>query len=89
MKHYKNNQLLIGIAEVATKLRGAKSSKLSQEDVMNDIKINTGISIHIGRIETAVNNITISNLSLLCDYYGVSLSKFFSLVENEMKKEES
>ncbi len=82
MKQYRDHKLLKGIAIVAKQLREDKG--LSQEDVMNEIKIQSNINIHIGRIETAVGNMTISNLSVLCNYYNISLSKFFSKVEKEV-----
>ena len=44
---------------------------LSQEDVINDTGIN------IGRIESGLNNLSITQLKLLCDYYEISLSDFF------------
>lgn len=50
-------------------LRAAKG--VSQETVYED----TGL--HIGRIETERHNITVSTLSRLCDYYGITLSEFF------------
>lgn len=86
MKHYRNTELIQGIAFVAKQLRKEKSSKLSQEEVMNDIKIKDEISVHIGRIETG-GNITVSSLSLLCDYYGISLSEFMGRVEDKMREQ--
>ncbi|MCF3110989.1 helix-turn-helix transcriptional regulator [Niabella sp. CC-SYL272] len=84
MSQYRNDELLTGIAIVAKQLR--EKLGLSQEEVVNDIKIKTDISIHIGRIETAVGNISISNLSLLCEYYNIPLSKFMAKVEESVKK---
>lgn len=87
MRHYRNNELLLGIASVAKELREHRKPKISQETVMNDIKIKTNISIHLGRIETGGINITISNLSLLCDYYEISLSDFMERVEESIRKQ--
>ena len=84
MNQYRNDELLTGIAIIAKQLR--EKLELSQEEVVNDIKIKTGISIHIGRIETAVGNISVSNLSLLCEYYNIPLSKFMVKIEEAMKK---
>ena len=50
---------------------------LSQEIVY----FNTGI--HIGKIETEKYNITVSTLSKLCDYYGVTLEEFFRGIKTE------
>ncbi|MBZ4188058.1 helix-turn-helix domain-containing protein [Niabella beijingensis] len=81
---YRNDELLTGIAIVAKQLR--EKLELSQEEVVNDIKIRTDIAIHIGRIETAVGNISISNLSLLCEYYNIPLSKLMTKAEEIIKK---
>lgn len=84
MSQYRNDELLAGIAVVAKQLR--EKLGLSQEEVVNDIKIKTDISIHIGRIETSVGNISVSNLSLLCEYYNIPLSKFMAKVEEAIKR---
>lgn len=86
MPQHRNSDLLTGIAVVAKQLRDARDPSPSQEEVMTEIKIKTNISIHIGRIETAVTNISISSLSLLCDYYNISLSEFMKKVEIEIQK---
>lgn len=44
---------------------------LTQEEVFYD----TGI--HIGRIETATSNVTVSTLDALCKYLKVDLAQFF------------
>lgn len=48
---------------------------LTQVEVFDD----TGI--HIGRLETAKVNITVSTLALLCEYYKMSFSEFMWKVE--------
>lgn len=60
--------LLEAIAGRLKELRIAKG--VSQETVYED----TGI--HIGKIETARYNITVSTLSRLCNYYGITLKSF-------------
>ena len=62
---WRDTILLKAIARRLKELRAAKG--VSQED--------TGL--HIGRIETERHNITVSTLSRLCDYYGITLSEFF------------
>ena len=54
-------------------LRVAKN--VSQEKVYED----TGV--HIGKVETARYNLTISTISRLCRYYGVSLEELFADIE--------
>ncbi len=66
---WRDTILLKAIARRLKELRAAKG--VSQETVYED----TGL--HIGRIETERHNITVSALSRLCDYYGITLSEFF------------
>jgi transcriptional regulator with XRE-family HTH domain len=66
----KNTELLSAVAKRLKNLRSEKS--LSQEEVYNDTEI------HIARIETGKFNISISTLDALCEYYSISLEKFFS-----------
>lgn len=84
MKQVREEALLRAIAIVAKRLR--EERKLTQEEVMNEIKIQMNQTIHIGRIETGKNNITISTLSLLCAYYELSISRFMNKVEKVMNK---
>lgn len=37
--------------------------------------------IHLARIEQGKQNITIATLSKICDYFNISLSNFFLMVE--------
>ena len=62
--------LLEAIAGRLKELRAEKG--VSQETVYED----TGV--HIGKIETARYNITVSTLSKLCNYYGITLKEFFN-----------
>lgn len=61
--------LLQAIAGRLKELRAARGK--SQEVVYED----TGV--HIGKIETAKYNLTVSTLSRLCTYYGITLKEFF------------
>ncbi|MBO9732612.1 MAG: helix-turn-helix transcriptional regulator [Chitinophaga sp.] len=72
-KQIRNNKLLKGIAAILKELREAKD--VSQEEVYNDT------NIHVGRIETAKANPTVSTLSALCKYFGITLSDFHKRVE--------
>lgn len=74
MNQIRDNKLLRKIAVVIKQLREDKG--LSQEQVYNDT------NIHVGRIETAKTNITVSSLSSLCKYFKIKLSEFMKLVEN-------
>jgi transcriptional regulator with XRE-family HTH domain len=38
--------------------------------------------IHLARIEQGKQNITVATLSKICDYFEISLSAFFLLVES-------
>ncbi len=74
MAQIRDTKLLQKIAVVVKELRESKN--LSQEDVYNDI------NIHIGRIETAKANVTVSTLSAICQYFKISLSEFHKKVES-------
>ena len=74
MGQISDKKLLQRIALVIKKLREEKN--LTQEEVYNEL------NIHIGRIETAKANPTISTLSALCKYFEIKLSDFLVLVEN-------
>lgn len=74
MNQIRDNRLLKKIAVVIKQLR--EEEGLSQEQVYNDT------NIHIGRIETAKTNISVSSLSSLCKYFKVKLSEFMRMVEN-------
>lgn len=69
MQPWRDTTLLEAIAGKLKELRVAKG--VSQETVYED----TGI--HIGKIETARYNVTVSTLSKLCNYYGITLKEFF------------
>ena len=70
---WRDTTLLEAIAATLKELSIAKG--VSQETVYED----TGI--HIGKIETARYNITVSTLSRLCNYYGITLKEFFDTLD--------
>ena len=74
MPQLRDKKLLQKIAVVVKELR--TEGELSQEDVYNDT------NIHIGRIETAKANVSVSTLSALCKYFKIKLSEFHSKVED-------
>ena len=74
MSQLRDDKLIKKIAVVLIQLRVDK--ELTQEDVFDETKI------HIGRIETAKSNLTVSTLSKLCEYYKISLKEFHAKVEN-------
>jgi len=69
VSHIRNQILLKKIGDRLRALR--EKAGLTQEDVFND----TGI--HIGRIETATSNVTVSTLDAICRYYKIDLDQFF------------
>jgi transcriptional regulator with XRE-family HTH domain len=79
MEQIKNERLLSAVKQVLKELR-AKTG-LTQEQVANNIKANKDLSIHIGRNETGNQNMTVSTLYELCEYYKLSISEFFKRVE--------
>lgn len=48
---------------------------ITLEEIYNDT------DIHVGRIESAKANITLSTLSKLCDYFEISLTEFFKKID--------
>ena len=68
-KQSKNTILLSKIAIRIKQLREDKG--ISQDLFYIDTEI------HIARIETGKSNITVSTLSAICDYFGISLIDFF------------
>lgn len=76
MGQIKNKKLLKAIAIQLKELR--ESRNVTQEDFYNDT------SIHIARIETGNNNISVSTLDAICKYFNIPISKFFSKIEKEL-----
>lgn len=74
-KRRRNEELVKAVGKRLRELRLAKG--LSQDVVYIDT------DIHIARVEMGKYNVTISTLSDLCDYYGISLKEFFSNIETE------
>ena len=74
-KQFQNIELLEKIVACIKEIR--KSKNITLEVFYFD----TGI--HLARIEQGKQNITISTLSKICEYFEVSLSDFFELVGNK------
>ncbi len=62
-------QLLEWAAKRLKELRETKN--VSQEKAYFDTGLN------VGRIEVGKSNISLTTLSILCQYYGISLEEFF------------
>jgi transcriptional regulator with XRE-family HTH domain len=65
----RNKKLLVAISLRIKELR--MQQKVTQEDFYNDTGIN------IGRIERAINDLSISTLNRICTYFEISLKDFF------------
>ncbi|HVT85201.1 MAG TPA: helix-turn-helix transcriptional regulator [Chitinophagaceae bacterium] len=74
MGQIRDTKLLQKIALVIKELRD--ENELSQEEVYNET------NIHIGRIETAKANLSVSTLSALCKFFKIKLSDFLGRVES-------
>lgn len=68
-KQRRNIKLISAVGQRLKELRNEKD--LSQETVYFHT------NIHIGRVERGKYNISISTLSKLCQYYGISIIDFF------------
>ncbi len=68
--------------EIATQIRRLRyTNRLTQ----NQVKRETGI--HIARIESRQVSCGMKTLVMLCRYFNMSLSDFFSTIENKIKKQ--
>ena len=68
-KQRKNTILVSKIASRVKQLREEKG--VTQDSFFIDT------DIHIARIESGRSNVTVSTLSAICDYFGITLSDFF------------
>jgi transcriptional regulator with XRE-family HTH domain len=73
MAQLRNKKLLKKISLRIKELREAHN--ITQEDFYNDTGIN------IGRIERAVNDLSVSTLSRICEYFDISIHEFFSKIK--------
>jgi transcriptional regulator with XRE-family HTH domain len=73
MGQLRDTKLLKKIAIVIKELR--EESELTQEEFYNET------NIHIGRLETAKANLSVSTLSAVCKFFKISLSEFHKKVE--------
>ena len=73
MPQIKDTKLLQKIALVLKELRDTKG--VTQDEVYD------ATNIHIGRIETAKANLSVSTLSTLTKYFKIKLSEFHKMVE--------
>lgn len=60
-----------------------KLKELRKEKGVSQLRVLIDTEIHVSRIENKNYNLTLSTLSLLCKYYGVSLTEFFDSIENQ------
>ncbi|MFY7742011.1 MAG: helix-turn-helix domain-containing protein [Flavobacterium sp.] len=74
-KQVKNTVLLKSIVICIQQIRKSKNITLEM------FYFDTGI--HLARIEQGKQNITVSTLSKICEYFSIQLSDFFLLVEKE------
>lgn len=74
MKQIRDKKLLQHISIVIKQLREEK--EVTQEEVYNET------NIHIGRIETANANLSVSTLSALCKYFKIKISEFHKMAES-------
>ena len=72
-KHFRNKELINSIVFIIKKLR--KENNITLEVFYFDI------SIHLARIEQGKQDINISTISKICDYFKLSIVDFFKLVE--------
>lgn len=62
--------------KIALRIKSLREERgISQEDLFN------ATDIHIGRIETAKVNISVSTLSKICEHFNISLADFFNKIQ--------
>ena len=79
MKQGKNTKLLRNIALRIKELREQKG--ITQEDFYNDTGIN------IGRIERAINNVSITTLDKICNYFDITLKDLSAKFLDEYRRQ--
>lgn len=57
--------------------------ELRTEKGVSQLRVLIDTQVHVSQIENKSYNLTLSTLSILCKYYGVSLTEFFDSIENE------
>jgi len=68
----KQRKNIIFVSKIASRIKQLREEKgISQDSFFIDT------DIHIARIESGKSNITVSTLSAICDYFGITLSDFF------------
>lgn len=73
MTRYVNKILLKKIAIRLKELR--KSHSITQSELYEDTGVN------IGRIERGINDLSVSSLSKLCEYFEISIEDFFKKIK--------
>lgn len=68
----KQRKNTILISKIASRIKHLREEKGVSQD---SFFIET--DIHIARIESGRSNITVSTLSAICEYFGISMSDFF------------
>jgi len=75
MAELKDDKVIRKIALVVKAMRMEKG--VTQEQMYMDT------NIHIGRLESANQNVSISTLTAICKYFKIKLSDFFKRVEDQ------
>jgi transcriptional regulator with XRE-family HTH domain len=70
MGNQRRNTILL--SKVASRIRQLREEKgISQDSFFIET------DIHIARIESGRSNVTVSTLSAICEYFGISMTDFF------------
>ena len=76
MRKERRDEILL--SQIASRLKEIRNKKgISQLRVLIDTEI------QVSRIESAKYNLSISTISALCKYYGITLNEFFDNIENQ------
>ena len=73
---YRKNEILQ--KEIALLIK-----KLREEKKMTQLELYHETNLKISRVESGKTNISLNTISVLCNYFGLSLGEFFTLLEKE------
>lgn len=85
--HYKISiEMVLKDLRMEKGISQGKKKGISQSDVNIDFANNYNITLNMGRVESDPN-FTLTNLFLICRYFGITISDFFQRVEQKNEKE--
>lgn len=69
--------------DILLKQIGNRMKELRRKKGVSQLRVLIDTEIQVSRIESAKYNLSISTISALCKYYGISLNDFFDDIESQ------